>query len=118
MPELIYKITTAEQWAEAEQLGKFRGAPIDIRDGYIHFSTAEQVRETARLHFSGQDNLLLVAVDPRLFGEKLKYEASRGGQLFPHLYDELTLDSVVWSRHLPLGEDGIHNFPAAIDRDR
>jgi uncharacterized protein (DUF952 family) len=111
MTKLIYKICHATPWREAEAAGQFDGAPIDLADGFIHFSTAEQVVETAERHFAGQDGLLLVAVDEEKLGDKLKYEVSRGGVLFPHLYGPLPMSAVVWDRPLPLGPDGSHVFP-------
>ena len=108
---IIYKICPAFLWQEAEKAESFEGAPIDIQDGYIHFSTAEQVRETARRHFAGQDDLLLVAIDADSLGEALRYEPSRGGDLFPHLYAPLPLSAVRWVKPLPLGADGRHHFP-------
>jgi uncharacterized protein (DUF952 family) len=111
MDRIIYKIATRDQWAEAEKAGVFEGAPIDIADGYIHFSTADQMRETAAKHFAGQDDLLLVAVDTKDLGDDLKWEASRGGALFPHLYKPLDLAAAIWIKDLPLGEDGVHLFP-------
>lgn len=108
---IIYKISPAFLWREAEKAGFFVGAPIDIRDGYIHFSTAEQVRETARRHFAGQDDLLLIAVAADSLGDALRYEPSRGGDLFPHLYAPLPLSAVRWVRPLTLGADGQHDFP-------
>ena len=111
MSQFIYKITPEGPWREAEANGRFTGAPIDIADGFIHFSTAEQVRETAAKHFSGQADLLLVAIDGASLGDALKYEVSRGGALFPHLYGALELNAVKWVRPLPLGADGAHQFP-------
>ncbi|MHA7882298.1 DUF952 domain-containing protein [Nitratireductor rhodophyticola] len=111
MVHLIYKICPRTLWQEAETAGVFNGAPIDLADGYIHFSTAGQVKETAARHFAGQDDLLLVAVEAGALGNALKYEISRGGALFPHLYASLPLDAVAWVRPLPLGTDGLHLFP-------
>jgi uncharacterized protein (DUF952 family) len=108
---LIYKITPAALWRAAEAQGLFHGAPVDLADGYIHFSTADQVRETASKHFAGQDDLMLVAVDPSRLGSALRYEPSRGGALFPHLYASLPLTIVVWVKPLPRGTDGAHVFP-------
>lgn len=110
MHKTIYKICPAELWHGAEAAGTFDGAPVDAADGFIHFSTVEQVEETAKRHFAGQDDLLLVAVDAEKLGEALKYEVSRGGALFPHLYGPLPLDAMRWVRPLPLGADG-HVFP-------
>lgn len=98
MSHVIYKIVPEPLWASAEQSGRFEGAPVDLADGFIHFSTASQVRETAARHFKGQAGLLLVAIDADRLGEQLKYEPSRGGNLFPHLYASLTLDAVIWKR--------------------
>ena len=112
MSQFIYKITPQAPWREAEASGRFTGAPIDVADGFIHFSTAAQVRETAAKHFSGQTDLLLVAIDGASLGDALKYEVSRGGALFPHLYGVLELKAVKWVRPLPLGADDAHLFPA------
>ena len=111
MPKTIYKICPEALWREAERAGHFLGAPIDLADGFIHFSTAEQARETAAKHFAGQAGLLLVAVDEEKLGEALKYEVSRGGALFPHLFAPLELTAVVWVKPLPLGAGGSHVFP-------
>lgn len=107
----IYKICPEALWREAEAAGSFRGAPVDLADGYIHFSTAEQVRETAAKHFAGQSDLLLVAIDEWRLGAALRWEPSRGGALFPHLYAELPLSAVTRVDPLPLGADGTHRFP-------
>ena len=107
----IFKIIDREAWTAAEAADKFTGAAIDLQDGYIHFSTAEQAAETAAKHFAGVSNLLLVAVETETLGDALKWEASRGGALFPHLYEPLVTSSVVWVKELPLGDDGVHQFP-------
>jgi uncharacterized protein (DUF952 family) len=107
----IYKICAAELWQEAERAGCFAGARIDAQDGFIHFSTGAQLAETAAKHFAGATGLLLVAVDAGMLGEALKWEPSRGGALFPHLYGVLRLDAVKWVVPLPLGPDGRHVFP-------
>lgn len=112
MSQIIYKITPEALWREAETNGRFTGAPIDVADGFIHFSTAGQVKETAAKHFAGQTGLQLVAIDGARLGAALKYEVSRGGALFPHLYGVLDLKAVLWVRPLPLGADGAHRFPA------
>lgn len=114
MADIIYKIFPEALWREAEKAGRFDGAPIDLADGYIHFSTAEQVRETVAKHFDGQRDLLLVAVDAASLGGTLKWEVSRGGALFPHLYAPLGPSAVLWVRPLPLGADGVHVFPADL----
>jgi uncharacterized protein (DUF952 family) len=108
---LIYKICPRALWQAAERDGVFRGAPVDRADGYIHFSTARQVRETAAKHFAGQDDLVLVAVDASALGAALKWEASRGGALFPHLYGDLPLRCVRSIEPLRLGPEGVHDFP-------
>lgn len=108
---MIYKICTQDQWQAATENGRFEGAPVDLKDGYIHFSTSHQAAETAAKHFSGQNDLLLLAVDESQFGEELKWEKSRGGDLFPHLYDVLAVDDVAEVMELTLGPDGVHQFP-------
>src|SRR5690606_36597717 len=113
--EIIYKIAPRGLWAQAEQAGSFNGAPVDIADGYIHFSTATQMRETTAKHFAGQQNLLLISVNASALGAALKFEVSRGGALFPHLYGELPLAAVLKVDPLPLGEDGLHIFPELED---
>ncbi|MCQ2005442.1 DUF952 domain-containing protein [Rhizobium sp. NRK18] len=110
MIRVIYKIVPKSLWDEAKTRGVFEGAAIDLTDGYIHFSTASQARETAARHFAGQTDLLLVAVDVERLGEALKFEPSRGGDLFPHLYANLDLGAVLWEKPLPLAPDG-HQFP-------
>ena len=110
MPETIYKIATAALWREAEHAGAFTGAPVDLADGFIHFSTAAQVQDTAARHFAGAPDLVLVAVDAAALGAALRYEPSRGGALFPHLYGTLPLAAVRWVKPLPLGVRG-HVFP-------
>ena len=108
---LIYKICSDALWREAERVGVFAGAAIDLEDGYMHFSTAAQAPETAARHFAGQGDLVLVAIDAGALGDGLRWEPSRGGDLFPHLYGPLRLDAVRWVRPLPLGPDGRHVFP-------
>jgi uncharacterized protein (DUF952 family) len=114
MDRLIYKIHPDAGWREAEASGVFTGAPVDLADGYIHFSTASQARETAAKHFRGQAGLLLIAVDADALGEALRWEPSRGGALFPHLYAHLPVRAVRWIQPLPLGPDGAHMFPADV----
>jgi uncharacterized protein (DUF952 family) len=109
--EVVYKICRTDEWRGAERAGAFRGAAVDVGDGYIHFSTGEQVAETASRHFAGQRDLVLVAVATAALGPALKWEPSRDGALFPHLYAALTLDAVLWVKPLPLGDDGRHLFP-------
>jgi uncharacterized protein (DUF952 family) len=117
-PRTIYKICDAAAWQAAERRGEFAGAPIDLVDGYIHFSAADQVAETAAKHFVGQRDLVLVAVAVDALGPALKWEPSRGGALFPHLYGILPLRAVRWAKPLPLGPDGRHMFPELEAEDR
>lgn len=114
MPCPIYKICPERLWREAERAGSFDGAPVDRADGFIHFSSADQVRETAARHFRGEDALLLITVRPEALGTALRWEPSRGGALFPHLYGALPLDAVERVETLPLGRDGLHVFPPDI----
>ena len=114
----IYKICDADAWQAAERVGEFAGAPIDLADGYIHFSAADQIAETAAKHFAGQRDLVLVAVDADALGPALKWEPSRGGALFPHLYGKLPLTAVRWTKPLPVGPDGRHVFPELEAEDQ
>ena len=106
----IYKIAPSNLWREAERAGAFTGAPVDLADGFIHFSTADQVKETAARHFAGQRDLVLVAVDADALGTALRHEPSRGGALFPHLYGTLPLPPCAGSSRCRRGPDG-HVFP-------
>ena len=106
----IYKIAPKALWDEAVVGGEFTGAPVDLADGFIHFSTAEQTRETAAKHFAGQSDLVLAVIEAERLGDKLKWEPSRGGALFPHLYRTLAMDEVLSVCALPLKEDGQHDF--------
>jgi uncharacterized protein (DUF952 family) len=108
---VIYKICAATAWREAERAGRFRGASVDLRDGFIHFSSAAQVAETAAKHFAGAADLVLVAVDAGALGDALRWEPSRAGALFPHLYGALPFAAVLWAKPLPLAADGRHIFP-------
>ena len=108
---MIYKICPASAWREAERQGVYRGSADDARDGFIHFSTASQVGGTARKHFSGQTGLLLIAVDAGALGDALRWEASRNGELFPHLYGELDLGVVTAVRSMRKRADGTHDIP-------
>ncbi len=111
---LIYKICPDALWREAEAAGRFSGAAIDLADGYVHFSTGAQVRETAAKHFAGQHGLLLIAVDDARLGPPLRYEPSRGGALFPHLYAALDPKAVRWVEALAQGQDGQPIIPEDI----
>jgi uncharacterized protein (DUF952 family) len=102
-PQTAYKVLTADQMAALERDGSFAGAPVDLADGYIHLSTADQLTETVDKHFAGQSDLHVAAVDLGAFGESLKWEESRGGQLFPHLYGPLLLETVI--AYSPLRRD-------------
>jgi uncharacterized protein (DUF952 family) len=108
--KLVFKIVGAEEWRAAETKGVFDGAGIDRADGYIHFSTAAQAPETAARHFSGRGDLILAAIEAAKLGDALKWEPSRDGALFPHLYGPLPFSAVLWARPLPLGADGRHVF--------
>ncbi|GJD94250.1 DUF952 domain-containing protein [Methylobacterium iners] len=111
---ILYKICPRPLWREAEAAGRFTGAPVDVADGFIHFSTAAQVAETAARHFAGVEDLVLVAVEAETLGAALRFEPSRGGALFPHLYGDLPLDAVRAVHDLPLGPDGRHVFPPRV----
>ena len=93
-----FKIFTADQWQQFEADGSFAGAPVDLADGYIHMSTADQLNGTLEKHFAGQEGLVIAEIDLSAFGDALRWEASRGGALFPHLYAELPLASVLSTR--------------------
>ena len=109
---VIYKICPASEWREAAgRAGAFAGSAVDRRDGFIHFSTAEQVHETAARHFAGQADLVLVSVDADRLGDRLRWEPSRGGALFPHLYGDLPVQAVLWAKPLPDETDGRRALP-------
>ncbi len=114
MAPKIYKICSALDWRQAEAQGMYRGSADDARDGFIHFSTAAQVAETAQKHFFGQRDLLLVEVDGDALGERLRWEPSRNDELFPHLYGELALSAVRGVRALLLRPDGSHDIPELV----
>jgi uncharacterized protein (DUF952 family) len=107
---LVFKIFRRPEWNHLRDAGETAGAPIDVTDGYVHFSTAAQVAQTAARYFAGQSDLVLVAVEESKLGSALKWEASRGGALFPHLYRHLKMSDVLWDKSLPLGASG-HIFP-------
>lgn len=109
----LYKVLSRDEWQKAEADGVFRGSGIDLSDGFIHLSSSEQVVDTVRLYFAGADDLVLVAVDADAVSETLKWEASRGGALFPHIYGDLPLSAVSAIHDLPL-VDGAHQFPSDL----
>lgn len=111
---LIYKIVTADLWRTAQGSGLLAGMPVDLADGYIHFSDAGQLRETARKHFAGQANLVLLAVPAEPLGDALRWEVSRGGALFPHLYAPLHVAQVAHALPLPADQDGNPILPDTI----
>lgn len=111
---LIFKIFRTDEWQALRDQGQTTGAPIDVADGYIHFSTATQAAETAAKHFAGVEGLFLIAVNADALGDALKWEVSRGDALFPHLYRLMNIEDVVWAQPLPL-ESGIHQFPAGLE---
>lgn len=117
MCKRLFKVLAAELWKDAESAGAYSGSGIDLTDGFIHLSTDEQVVETARLHFAGQTDLLLVEIDGERLGETLRWESSRGDDLFPHVYGDIPMDSVIQVDPLPLGEDGSHQFPQHLFGD-
>lgn len=110
---LIYKIFRADEWSAFESQGETLGAPIDLSDGFIHFSTAKQAAETAAKHFAGAEDLMLLAFESDTMGDALKWEVSRGDALFPHLFRSLKLSEMLWVKPLPM-VDGIHQFPAEM----
>ena len=107
---MVFKIVGADEWRTAEASGAFAGAEVDRVDGYIHLSAADQAPETAAKWFAGRHDLILVALDAEALGSDLRWEVSRGGAKFPHLYGPIMMRAVVWSRPLPLGADGRHLF--------
>jgi uncharacterized protein (DUF952 family) len=111
MARMIYHMCPAETWQAAVRAGEYRGTADDLRDGFIHFSTAEQIAESARRHRAGQSGLVLIALESARLGERLKWETSRGGALFPHVYGPLDPAEVASVAPLPLGPDGEHVFP-------
>ena len=112
--QLIFKIIDNATWQSAVSAGRFAGAPVDIEDGFIHFSTASQVAETAAKHFHHQHDLVVVAFETASFGARLKWEPSRGGALFPHLYDTLNPVQAVWLEPMPLDDNGLPMIPECV----
>lgn len=113
LPLVAYKVLTQDQMTTLERDGSFAGAPVDLADGYMHMSTAAQLTETVDKHFAGQSDLHVAAVDLGSFGSSLKWEESRGGQLFPHLYGALPLESVIAYGPLKRAEDGTVRLPVS-----
>jgi uncharacterized protein (DUF952 family) len=116
MSEVIYKVMECDAWREAKASGAYHGSADDASDGFIHFSAADQLRGTLAKHFAWQDGLVLVAVDATALGDKLVWEPSRRGELFPHLYAPLPFEAAVWTAPLPLNADGTHELPADLTR--
>jgi uncharacterized protein (DUF952 family) len=114
MGQPVYKILTKSAFEEATAKGRFEGSAVDLSDGFIHLSAGNQVSGTLAAYFAGQRGLLLLAIDSEALGDRLKWEPSRGGDLFPHLYGPLDLVHVSSVEPLPLGEDGRHRLPLAV----
>lgn len=117
MIEIIYKVARADEWQAAREAGVYQGSADDARDGYIHFSTAAQLPATLARHYAGREGLLLIAVEVGALGDKLVWEASRGGDLFPHLYAPLPVDAALWYTPLTLKADGTHDLPAVLPEE-
>jgi len=115
MTRMIYHMCPAERWREAVRGGTYRGTADDLRDGFIHFSTAQQVAETAARHYAGLTDLLLLEVSADALGQDLRWEPSRGGALFPHLYGSLPLSAVTRVEPLELDANGVHVLPAGLE---
>lgn len=111
---VVYKICSRKEWESAVSEGEYPGAPIDLKDGFIHFSNGQQVRETAAKHFAGVSGLVLVSFDATQFGDALRWEVSRGGDEFPHLYGPLSTAKALDVQDLPIDDDGVHVFPEVI----
>ncbi len=114
MPDYIYKICTVEDWAAAETAGVYPGSPRDSEDGFIHFSLSEQLAGTLAKYYADADRLVVVAVRAKSFGESLRYEPSRDGALFPHLYATLPLSAVTWTRQITRDAKGVFRLPDEI----
>jgi uncharacterized protein (DUF952 family) len=114
-PRFVYRLLTLDAWEHARGEGRFTGGEHDLRDGFIHFSTAGQVAETAARHYAGQASLVLLWVKTADLGTALRFEPSRGGALFPHLYAELPVSAVARAEPVPLAADGSHRFPGALE---
>lgn len=114
MDGTIYKVLSRAALAEAKAKGRFEGSADDARDGFIHLSSADQLEETLAKHYAGQEDLVLLAVASESLGERLQWEPSRGGALFPHLYGPLDLKVLLWDEPLKLGPDGRHRLPVRV----
>jgi uncharacterized protein (DUF952 family) len=114
MAQMIFKICDRTEWTAAEAEDVYRGSDHDRADGFIHFSTVSQLPGTLAKHYSGQDNLLLIAFDAAAFGDELKWEPARGGDLFPHLYAPLKISFALWNAPLPLDSQGVHILPPEL----
>ncbi len=111
---LVYKIFRADEWDRLLEKGYTHGTAVDLQDGYIHLSTGAQLAETGRKHFAGEDGLVLAMVDSEDFGDAIRWEPSRGGQLFPHLYKKLRLCDILWHKTLERGPDGELILPEGV----
>jgi uncharacterized protein (DUF952 family) len=116
-PTTIYRLLSARAWQAAEQSGSYLGSEHDLRDGFIHFSSASQLAETAARHYAAQAGLVLLSVDASQLGQALRWEPSRGGALFPHLYGALPTSAVTKAEPVPLTADGRHVFPPGLTRE-
>ena len=111
----IYHLADKSCWIEQAEEGIYKGRPEDLGDGFLHFSNKAQIIKSAAIHKAGNPDLVLIAVDESLLGDELKWEESRDGALFPHLYGDLSLDAVLWAAPLALDAEGLHIFPAMDD---
>jgi uncharacterized protein (DUF952 family) len=114
MKDMVYKICQRSEWAAAEQIGHYTGSADDIRDGYIHLSAQPQLAETARRYFAGQGDLVLIAFDATRLGAALRWDPSRGGDLFPHLYADLPTALALWVKPLALDQSGTPIIPEGL----
>lgn len=106
----LYKVASSEDWQQVLSDGTFRGFGIDLEDGFIHLSTGDQIKETVRRYFAGRADLMLIVIDGGGLGQTLRWEPSRGGDLFPHVYGTIPMSAVQQAEPLPLGENGEHCF--------
>jgi len=111
---IIYKILRGPEWADLRARGASAGAPVDVADGFVHLSTPAQAAQTAAKHFAGAEGLMLLGVETDRLGADLRWEVSRGGAEFPHLYRALRLSDVAWAQPLPIA-GGVHQFPAGVE---